>query len=126
MKLVFLSLLIVTFALSVAGQKDQKSELRGQVSDRFGAVIPGVKITAADADKKEYSTYSDREGSYRLKLSAGVYRLQFSRRPMEDFVIADYLVIDSGDMTLDVALRCNNCEVWSDAASARRSENKKP
>lgn len=85
--------------------------LNGRVFDVNGAVIPNIKITAHNLEKKIYESRTNENGTYVLSLPVGIYSLEINSQNIrfngfETIKIENYRVVPSNDgkMNFDVSL----------------------
>jgi hypothetical protein len=98
------------------------STLRGTATDRSGAIIPGVSITAANLDSQlGRTTYTNDNGDFEIPdLKRGTYRLTGTLAGFRTFV-ADNILLESNqtrriDIVLDVGEIATRMTVRADAA----------
>lgn len=73
----FLLLGLLTFFINSAALAQGAGSLRGQVTDSLGAVIIGATVIAVDANSKEKTAVSNKEGEYVINgLAPGVYTVR--------------------------------------------------
>ena len=103
-----LQILVLIIGLS-AFSFAQKAILSGNVTDVWGAVIPNAKINAKNVKGEIFSTRTNINGFYELKLEAGAYNIEVILSPFDEFSVSDYWIVNK--MRLDVALQCKKCEI---------------
>jgi hypothetical protein len=105
---------------SVAIGQSKDGMITGFVTDRFGAVIPEVRIEAKNKKGEVFKTKTDFDGNYSLQLPAGRYKIKFDKPPCNIVDIPDYQVPFSGKMALDVSLPCDDTPIVN--SSAKRTK----
>src|SRR5437762_2280787 len=68
----------------------QLGGINGRICDENGAVIPGVNVNFRSDSGKTYSTMSNDDGEYRLKLPSGLYQISVEHSPFTSYRLADY------------------------------------
>ena len=95
---VMAALLLVGF--SGVAYAQQTATLRGEVTDDFGAVIPGAEITATNnATGAEVTGSTDAAGAYELTLEPGIYTIT-AETPGFETGIADDVELIAGQSVL--------------------------
>jgi hypothetical protein len=81
--------------------------LTGVVYDINGAVIAGGTVMAAVAgENKQYGAVTNDEGSYKIELPLGVYKIEASANLFCPKQVEDFVIVNSthGKMSLDFVL----------------------
>ena len=97
-----LVVIIVLLLVGVSGvaYAQQTTTLRGEVTDDFGAVIPGAEITVTNnATGAEVTGSTDAAGAYELTLDPGVYKIT-AETPGFETGIADDVELIAGQSVL--------------------------
>ena len=110
--------LVSGFTFYTYAQTTFTSKLKGTVYDAQGSVVVKAKVTAVNASKKKFETFSDDKGEYELILpfnkydssrnfKEAVYEISTESPGFATTVIKDYVFIPSqfGKMQLDIALK---------------------
>lgn len=88
----------------------QKGVISGNVTDEFGALIPGVRLEFIGEKEKVFSVSTNADGEYRIELESGLYKVIASRTPFTNSIFANYWVPQTS-LRLDIALRCIDCKI---------------
>jgi Carboxypeptidase regulatory-like domain len=80
--------------------------LTGIVTDQFGAIIQKAKIKVA-GNKQKLTAETDENGLYKIKLSEGIYTIEFEASGHKSYKIKEYRIRSIQQMSLDVALYAN-------------------
>ena len=112
-RLIILIALTLFLSMVASSQTKKSGVMIGTVTDSFGSLITGAAVEAKNAAGREFATKTNAEGSYRLELPEGRYRISVRApgTPFNVFMISDYQMPYLGKMNLDVSLTCDNCEV---------------
>jgi Carboxypeptidase regulatory-like domain len=104
---------ILMFGSIALNANAQMGGVNGRMCDEFGAVIAGVNINFRSDNGQVYSTTSNSDGEYRLKIPSGLYQVLVENSPFTPYRLADYW-IGMFDLRLDIALRCLGCQYVDD------------
>lgn len=105
-----LQIIILSLGLTVF-VNGQNAILIGNIYDQNGALIPDAVVEAKSKDGREYTTKTNDEGQYEIKLPFGLYDLVFSANLFENYAIKKYKVVsfnNLGKMFLDVSLEARD------------------
>ena len=76
-RILFALFLIIAARIPALGQADASGEIFGRVTDRSGAVLPGVRIAIAGSDNLRREGITDAHGQFQMPdLPLGTYRVQ--------------------------------------------------
>jgi len=101
--LAFISLLLLLINSSVSAQ--QTGSLSGQVYDSLGAVVIGANVIAVDANAKEKSTITNREGSFTINgLTPGTYTIRVVAPKFALYEQSDVAITAGEKQELTIAL----------------------
>ena len=106
MKVLQILVLMLGFVVFANGQK---AILSGNVTDKWGAVIPNVKIEARNSAGKTTATRTNDDGHYQLNLIEGEYTIEITKTPFDKISVSNYWI--NYKMQFDVALQCKDCEL---------------
>jgi hypothetical protein len=112
----FAALLSALFSLNALAQAT--GSIAGQVVDAFGAIIVGATVTAVDANGKEKTATTNKNGEYSITgLQAGTYILRVAAPNFALFENADVQVTAGKKSEIDVSMTvqavAENVEVGS-------------
>lgn len=108
-------------AVTVMGQAEPTSILKGRVVDAVGGHVPGARVLVDGIGfRDKYEAVTDAEGTFKIAIRTGAktagraFRLEVIKRPYKKFSIMEYQVPFKGEMNLDISLICENCESFDD------------
>jgi len=84
--------------------------VRGTITDEFGSVIPGARIEFFEQSGKSFSGSTIDDGSFRVVVSPGIYKVVVKGPPFTEHTLVNYVVPSVVAIALDVTLRCIGCE----------------
>src|SRR5688572_16041750 len=105
-------LVLLTLTASAAWAQLSTAELNGQVTDSSGAVLPGVTVTATQADTGLSRTVvTDDSGFYLMSnLPTGPYRLEVSLQGFRSYVQTGLVLTVGAAPTINVSLTVGSLE----------------
>ncbi len=109
MKRRLVNIFFIIFCLA-ATSVAQEASVRGTITDEYGSVIPGARIDFFEQNGKSFSGSTVSDGSFRVVLSRGIYKVVVKGPPFTEHTLVNYVVPSAGAITLDVTLRCIGCE----------------
>ncbi|MGA3129724.1 MAG: carboxypeptidase regulatory-like domain-containing protein [Terracidiphilus sp.] len=100
------SIVVVSGALSAFGQNSNSGEIKGQVTDASGAVVPGASVTLLDtATGVSTKTQTNDVGIYDVpSLPTGPYSITFSKTGFRNEV-RNGVVLQIGTIAIDASLQ---------------------
>jgi hypothetical protein len=91
--------LLIFWALSLTGYCQDRTELKGTVTDQTGAIVVAVDVTLASAAGRKYVTQTNEKGQYRIgAIPKGIYTLTISGEGFATFTKE----VDLSEKTLNV------------------------
>ena len=110
--------LMSAFTFFVNAQTTDTSKLKGTIYDAQGSIVVKAKVTAVNASKKKFETFSNENGEYEIVLpfnkydlsrnfKEAIYDISADSPGFTTTVIKGYVFIPSqfGKMQLDIALK---------------------
>src|SRR4051794_38629940 len=109
--LIKLALQFVIFAFCCASAFGQTAQLRGQVFDQSGAVVPRATVTLSDSSGQVQSAESSNNGSYSFSaIPPGKYRVQSAAPGLEQQPVEITLRPGTQTLRLELKLAVNQQE----------------
>ncbi len=104
MRIAFLFVTVLSFALPSLAFAQNTAELRGHITDPSGLVVAGANITLQDANRRIYPATSGPDGAYAItNLAPGNYNAT-ATAPQLSLAAPRPVVIRAGNNTLDLQL----------------------